>query len=59
MLLDSRVIFNSLEGLGPPELMGRAPGRGLSSQLTQKREGPLGTLSSFALVLKLQTRGKW
>lgn len=39
--LDGGAIFNG----GPPELLGMARGKGLSSQLIEKREGPLGTLA--------------
>lgn len=39
--LDGGTIFNG----GPPELLGMAQGKGLSSQLIEKREGPLGILA--------------
>lgn len=43
-LLDSGVILRVLRVLGSVELMEMTWGRGLSSQLTQKRKRPLGTL---------------
>lgn len=39
--LDGGAIFNGRS----PELLGTARGKGLSSQLIEKREGPLGTLA--------------